>query len=74
MSLACTRSVLVFVVALLLAYAVIFVQRWRSGGELGGAPLERRLAAAALILLWVSFVALSAFHSYGYITYYPLSK
>jgi len=63
-------SVFLFSITAMLAILLLFIKRFPAcgGGELGGPPLIKWGSACILILLWLTYVTLSALQVYGVIT------
>jgi len=62
-------SVMVFSVCAVLAIALLFLRRSTVGGELGGAGAAKWGSSIFLAGLWMIYILMSAFQSYGYIEF-----
>jgi len=62
-------SVMVFSVCAVLAIPLLMLRRRMVGGELGGAGAGKYGSSIFLTVLWIGYILLSAFQTYGYIEF-----
>jgi len=60
-------SVVLFTSCAAIAITLLVVRRFVVGAELGGPTVMKYVSAVILVLLWVLYVLLSSFQSYGII-------
>eukprot|EP01025_Chloroclados_australasicus_P031387 TRINITY_DN3174_c0_g1_i10.p1 TRINITY_DN3174_c0_g1~~TRINITY_DN3174_c0_g1_i10.p1 ORF type:complete len:940 (-),score=89.50 TRINITY_DN3174_c0_g1_i10:3302-5845(-) len=60
-------SVMIFTICAVIGLAILILRRRYVGGELGGSISTKWLSGAALIILWILYIVLSALQDYGHI-------
>ena len=61
-------GIIMFTSTALVCLATLFVRRKVYGGELGGPTGSKYATAAFFVLLWMTYVVVSALQTYGKIT------
>ncbi|XP_076445931.1 sodium/calcium exchanger Calx-like isoform X3 [Babylonia areolata] len=61
-------SVILFTIAAVIAIVLLIVRRFAVGAELGGPVIVKYISGIILVVLWILYVLLSSFQTYGIIS------